>query len=206
MWDFLIFLVSFHFNIPQFVKSILKLGIMDESTAVLVFAQKCFAAGALSRPPTALKDFSDGRILIEMCHNIAPGFGFDPESLGEAEPTPNWALSLSNLKKLVRKLDAFFKQELGKEIANLQALDLDAIAKSSDVDEILNLVELVIGAAVMSTEKGRFVTAIFSLGDAGTQNTLKALIEHAMSRLVDFDPVSSGEKESGDTAAANAMI
>jgi len=164
---------------------------MDEKSAVLSFVGAVFPH-SLSRPCRSLVDLVDGKLLQEMLCNIAPAH-FDapqPEQPGTTSPS-NWALCHASLKKTVRSLDAYFKNHLHKEVINLSTLDVEAIAKPPhDTDEILNLMELVIGAAVMCDEKARFIKAIFAL-DSTVQNVLKALIEQAMGRLIDYDPSAS---------------
>lgn len=184
---------------------------MDEQAAVLVFIQSGFA-GALSRPCNSLIDLIDGRLINDMLHSIAPSH-FDADMVDQSEGSAsNWALCLTNLKKISRSLDSYYKNVLSKEISNLDTIDLQSIAKSQDLDEVLNVMELVIGAAVMCEDKARFIKKIFSL-DSTVQTVLKALIEQNMSRLVDCDSSrfsigsESGDHiESQNPAGAAAMI
>ena len=68
----------------------------------------------------------------------------------------------------------------------MSTIDVNAIAKENDVDEILSLVELVVGAAVMCESKATFIQNIFSLNHA-SQTALKGHIEQVMQRMTDYD-------------------
>lgn len=72
------------------------------------------------------------------------------------------------------------------------------LAKSSDPDEILNLLELVIGVAVMCEDKAVFIAKIFELNDV-SQAVLKGLVEQVMGRAEDIE-----EDDKDHDAAATA--
>ena len=59
------------------------------------------------------------------------------------------------------------------------------IVKTYDPDEILNLIELVVGVAVMCEDKATFIQHIFELDDI-SQVVLKDLIEQVLNRVVDI--------------------
>ena len=59
-------------------------------------------------------------------------------------------------------------------------------AKSNDPDEILNLLELIVGVAVMCEDKAVFIPKIFELNDL-SQAVLKGLVEQVMSRAEDIE-------------------
>ena len=69
------------------------------------------------------------------------------------------------------------------------------LAKSSDPDEILNLLELV---AVMCEDKAVFIAKIFELNDV-SQAVLKGLVEQVMGRAEDIE-----EDDKDHDAAATA--
>ena len=166
-------------------------------------AVKAFAAAAFGVEFGEGAGLSDGLLICAMLHQVSPHH-FDPASLAPVEEgeggASNWALCLSNLKKVVRALDAYYKQVLGKAVTNIESVDLEAIAKRRDADEILNLMELVIGAAVMCEDKARFIKVIFSL-ESTVQTVLKSLIEQSMGRLQDYSPAAD---DAAATAAATA--
>ena len=60
------------------------------------------------------------------------------------------------------------------------------IVKTHDPDEILNLIELIVGVAVMCEDKATFIQHIFDLDDI-SQVVLKELIEQVLHRVVDIN-------------------
>jgi hypothetical protein len=97
---------------------------------------------------------------------------------------------------IFRLLDDYYKTSLRKCV-DMSTIDVNAIAKENDVDEILSLVELVVGAAVMCESKATFIQKIFSLNHA-SQTALKGHIEQVMQRMTDYDG------EGDDSFAADA--
>ena len=70
-------------------------------------------------------------------------------------------------------------------------------AKTSDPDNLLELLELIVGAAVMCERKATFIQAIFRL-DHISQTVLKGIVEHAIDRMRVYPP----EGEATGVAAA----
>ena len=183
-----------------------------DKRAILVWVESCFA-GKLPRPCTELADLGDGVLLSAILHEIAPAF-FDTSDEDDncsgsgggvgGGGEGNWALRLSTLKNVARNLDEYYATQLGKAISNLDTIDLAAIAKMQDSDEILSLMELVIGAAVMCEDKARFIQKIFSL-DAPSQLALKGIIEQCMARVADAERESSSSNGDGASDAADAQ-
>lgn len=142
------------------------------------------------------------------------------DELGTINDTGNnWALSSRNLKKILRyvadrsyqywyvfrKLDDYYKEVLLKGV-DTSVIDVDAIgnlifswliksfaARSHDAEAIVNLLELVIGVAVLCENKANFIQRIFAL-DQSSQEVLKGMVERAMHRVWDLN----AEEEQGD--------
>ena len=74
-------------------------------------------------------------------------------------------------------------------------------AKSNDPDEILNLMELVVGAAVMCEAKAVFIRNIFQLNHV-SQAVLKDMIEQVLSRAEDID---TGTGEGGEATGTGGQ-
>lgn len=91
-------------------------------------------------------------------------------------------------------LDFYFREVLHKRI-DMENVDVTAIAKTHDPDELLNFLELVVGVAVMCEEKAQFIRKIFEL-DHQSQAVLKGLVETVMSRAEDLD----AEEDNGNGA------
>ena len=78
-----------------------------------------------------------------------------------------------------------------------------SVVRNNDTDELLGLIELVVGVASMCEDRARFIQAIFSLSGE-TQFVLKDLIERNMSRLVDVD-APAGDSSSATTADSHEV-
>ena len=76
-----------------------------------------------------------------------------------------------------------------------------SLAKDGDVDEILNYVELVLGAVVMCPNKAKFIENIFKL-DSATQKILQVYIQRVMSSAVDV--AADSEAPHADTGSGNS--
>lgn len=174
--------------------------------AVIVWVQRCLA-GRLSRPCSSLADLCDGVLLSQVLHDIAPSC-FEVASSSDDEQA-NWALRLSTLKRVVRSLSEYYATHLGKDVRHIEGINITAIARELDTDELLSLVELVVGAAVMCDDKARFIQDIFSL-DAASQLALKGLIEqcmaHAQPQHLQEQEQELPESSSSTTGEAQAMI
>ena len=59
-------------------------------------------------------------------------------------------------------------------------------ARTGEPESVLELLELVVGAAVMCENKTTFIHNIFGLNH-NSQTVLKGLLEHAMQSMVDYD-------------------
>ena len=120
-----------------------------------------------------------------------------------AAATGNWAIAVGNLKSIVKSLEAYYHGVLGKRVVDLDTLDCKAIARNNDTDELLNLLELVIGVAILCEHKARHIQEIFSLGQE-TQTELKVLIECVMGRLSDVDADAEVGEAEGEGFSASA--
>jgi hypothetical protein len=78
---------------------------------------------------------------------------------------------------------------LGKKI-DMTAVDVNRIVNGEDTDDLVNLLELLIGAAVMCEEKATFIRNIFLLNHSA-QAMLKGLVERVLSRVVDIQQLST---------------
>ena len=133
-------------------------------------------------------DLKDGVVLLRVLHEISPSH-FELSALSSSEG--NWALSASNVKKLLRLVDEYYRAVLGKRVGEIDAIDAALIARDNDAEEMLSLVELVVGVAVMCPDKARFIQNIFAL-DAASQSALKGLVERVMQRTEDIASAAGG--------------
>ena len=72
----------------------------------------------------------------------------------------------------------------------MTAVDVNRIVNGEDTDDLVNLLELLIGAAVMCEEKATFIRNIFLLNHSA-QAMLKGLVERVLSRVVDIQQLST---------------
>ena len=110
-----------------------------------------------STPPD---DLSDGVALFESLAEISLEH-FDPTTIAR-DLGENWALKLTNLRKLVRNLELFYLEELGKNLV-LNHVDLNLIAKEGDADEISKLFGFIAAAAVQCEDRGVYVGRIMNM-------------------------------------------
>ena len=117
---------------------------------VCEFFQNVFLS--VSKTPESLDDLCDGVVMFEALSEISMDH-FDPSSIGR-DFGENWALKASNLKKLVRNLEDFYHDELGKdaEFASLSSRT-NEIAKGEDMDGLMEIVELVMVAATLCDDR-----------------------------------------------------
>uniref|UniRef100_A0A7S3HAB2 Calponin-homology (CH) domain-containing protein n=1 Tax=Spumella elongata TaxID=89044 RepID=A0A7S3HAB2_9STRA len=163
---------------------------MDENDQAIIDWVNTFE---LEKPVAQLSELNDGNVLSEVLCEMCPNH-FEKDSLNK-ETTGNWALAAGNLRKLLRMLDNYFTTVLHKRI-DTSSVDVNAIAKSNDPEEMLNLLELVVGVAVMCEDKNVFIPKIFELNDH-SQAVLKGLVESVMGRAEDLENPEETEEDSG---------
>jgi HOOK domain len=98
---------------------------------------------------------------------------FDPENI-KRDLEDNWILKSNNIKKIVATLDKLYQMELGIHYG----IDIDAnsIARDQNTQEIVKLVELVLGVMVESEHKNEYIGSIMQL-DETTQRELMVILE-----------------------------
>lgn len=125
----------------------------------------------------------------------------------------NWALKSSNLRKLVRNLDHYFKTILAKDATELLApLDVLALAKDAPAQkpQIATLVELLAAAAVSCPQKAIYVTRIMEMS-AEHQVEMKNILQMSLGRLVEYtgpldDDHLDNDHEEEEEADMNEMV
>lgn len=142
-------------------------------------------------PPTEISELSDGVALFEALSEIASDF-FDPTTIAR-HLGDNWALKSSNLRKLLRNLEQYYHEGLGKD-ADFESIDVGAIAKDSDPEAIALIFELLAAAAVTCENKGEFVGRIMSMTPEN-QAEMKEIIQSSLERLREYDAPEEDEEE-----------
>jgi DNA repair exonuclease SbcCD ATPase subunit len=146
-------------------------------------------------PCESFASLSDGVVLGQMFAAIAPD-SFDPSAI---QATDNYVLKGSNLRLLLRSIESYYNEVLGKGV-DLRSVDVNAIARTSDHDEIVGLLEVVLGAAMQCDDKAVFIQAIFTLGEVA-QLVLKGMVERAMARMYSLEGGEAVEEEHEDASS-----
>ena len=114
----------------------------------------------------------------------------------------NWALKSSNLRKLLRNLETYFHEDLGKTLNWAEhAADIPKIARNSDPDALESLFELVAAAAVICDNKGEFLQRIMTMSENG-QMGMKFLLESSLNKLDDYED-DDYEDDASDDESVN---
>ncbi|TFK25027.1 hypothetical protein FA15DRAFT_376865 [Coprinopsis marcescibilis] len=152
-----------------------------------------FKTFELSRPLSKADDLNDGAILFDiLC--IADDSYFRT-SQHSPEPTDNWVLRFSALKRLYRLMSQYFPDVLQKSIANLEVPNLQAIAKGNEIGAILALCRLTVVIGVQCEKNKDFIEKIQGLSQADQHYLMKA-IEQIMAKIGTGTP----SVEAGDTS------
>ena len=133
----------------------------------------------------------------------APDY-FDPTTIAR-HLGDNWALKSSNLRKLLRNLENYLRDDLKKEATDsFETLNVSDIARQADPEAIAQLVELVAAAAVTCPEKAEYVGRIMQMTPE-SQLQMKGIIEQSLSRLSDYEP-SEGDEASQQDDDENELV
>lgn len=133
----------------------------------------------------------------------APDY-FDPTTIAR-HLGDNWALKSSNLRKLLRNLENYLKEDLRKEATeSFETLNISDIARQADPEAIAQLVELVAAAAVTCPHKAEYVGRIMQM-TPNSQLQMKGIIEQSLARLSDYEGSERDETE-GDGDDENELV
>lgn len=124
----------------------------------------------------ALDELSDGAVLCLILQEIAPshfGEGVLKDNCGS-----NVILKATNVKKLLRTLEVYYKEALLQEM-DREFVDASKVAQA-DVAEISKLVELVLGCAVQCEDKHRYIERLMKDLDKQSQADLMVLTKNCL--------------------------
>ena len=125
-----------------------------------------------------LDELSDGVVLYEILREIAPshfGEGVLKDNCGS-----NAILKTTNVKKLLRFLESYYKEVLMQDI-DMDMVDAAKVAQAQSV-EVSKLVELVLGCAVQCDDKHRYIERVMKDLDKQSQADLMILTKQCLSR------------------------
>jgi len=132
----------------------------------------------ISGPVENINSLSDGIALTEVMCEISPEVFERSKVIMEA--SDNWALKLQNLTYLYQGLETYYSDTL-KKVFDKTYVDLLKVSKNEEKEQLYNLSELVLGAAVQCKNKEFYINAILTL-DESCQNALMYLIEKILNR------------------------
>ncbi|KAI0721491.1 HOOK-domain-containing protein [Cerioporus squamosus] len=139
-----------------------------------------FATFDLSRPVTTVADLSDGAALFEILSIVDADY-FRQPTRPSAQPSDNWVLRFSSLKRLYRLMTQYFSEVLHQPTGALEVPDLQAIAKDYNVNATLILCRLTIAIAVQCENNQDIIERIQKLTES-EQHTLMRVIEQVMAK------------------------
>ena len=105
-------------------------------------------------------------------------------------------LKVNNLKKLYKLLTRYYEEVLGQPTHNLDAPNLNAIARDSDLAETVKLGQMVVALAVQSERNQVYIEKIQALSQK-SQHALMLAIEQVTRfccislMLVGYDQITS---------------
>lgn len=111
----------------------------------------------------------------------------------------NWALKAANLKKLLRNLEEFYHEELGKD-SDFESITthINNIAKGEDLDNLMAFVELIAVAVTTCEDKEIFVGRMKEM-DQDSLGELQLILQDAFEIITDYDVNNSREEDDADS-------
>ncbi|CAA7267986.1 unnamed protein product [Cyclocybe aegerita] len=140
-----------------------------------------FATFDLSRPVTSVADLTDGAALFDVLSVVDASY-FRQPTRPSAQPSENWVLRFSALKRLYRLMTQYFADVLQKPTSSLDVPDLQAIAKDHSLSATLTMCRLAIVIGVQCEKNKEFIDKIQGLSETDQHNLMKA-IEQVMAKI-----------------------
>ncbi|KAH9483838.1 Protein Hook-like protein 1 [Psilocybe cubensis] len=140
-----------------------------------------FATFDLARPVTTVADLADGAALFEVLSLVDDEY-FRQPSRPSAQPSENWVLRFSSLKRLYRLMTQYFADVLQKPTSSLDVPDLQAIAKDNNLAATLAMCRLTIAIGVQCEKNKDFIDKIQGLSETDQHHLMKA-IEQVMAKI-----------------------
>ncbi|EDK31697.2 hook-like protein (macronuclear) [Tetrahymena thermophila SB210] len=150
----------------------------------------------LSKTPQNLEELSDGIVLTELLSKINDSI-FDVDQV-ERDTQDNWALNHRNIKRLIDSIEHYYHDILKlKDFDKDTYLDASEISRNKNKNEIVKLVELVLGIIVQSEQKSDFIHAITQL-----EKKYQAVLMHLMEKWIVQDRLHT---DGDDNASMESM-
>ena len=151
-----------------------------------------FSTFNLARPVSSVSDLTDGAALFHVLslvydlylqylvhsspfpHNSDPSY-FRQSARSSAQPSENWVLRFSSLKRLYRLMTQYFADVLQKPTSSLDVPDLQAIAKDHNLSATLVMCRLTIVIGVQCEKNKEFIDKIQGLSETDQHFLMKAI-------------------------------
>ncbi|KZT66817.1 HOOK-domain-containing protein [Daedalea quercina L-15889] len=152
-----------------------------------------FATFDLTRPVTTVADLSDGAALVEVLSVVDAEY-FRQSARPSAQPSDNWVLRFSALKRLYRLMTQYFSDVLHQPTSALEVPDLQGMAQDYSAAATLGMCRLTITIAVQCENNKAIIEKIQSLTES-EQHSLMKVIEQTMAKVR-----ASGDTSTGDVS------
>jgi protein HOOK3 len=151
-----------------------------------------FSTFNLARPVSAVSDLADGAALFQVLslvygslfstldavfivpHNSDQNY-FRQPARSSSQPSENWVLRFSSLKRLYRLMTQYFADILQKPTSSLDVPDLQAIAKDHSLSATLTMCRLTIVIGVQCEKNKEFIDKIQALSETDQHHLMKAI-------------------------------
>ncbi|KAI5983865.1 HOOK-domain-containing protein [Pisolithus albus] len=153
-----------------------------------------FATFDLGRPVTTATDLSDGAALFAVLALVDANYFCQP-ARASSQPSDNWVLRFSTLKRLYRLLTQYVEDVLQKPTSSLDVPNLQAAAKDSDVVALLIMCRMTLAVAVQCEQNREIIEHIQRLDEDAQHHLMKA-IEQVMVKISTSPDDSSGSATS----------
>ncbi|EMD38684.1 hypothetical protein CERSUDRAFT_123230 [Gelatoporia subvermispora B] len=140
-----------------------------------------FATFELSRPVTTVADLSDGAALFEVLSVVDAEY-FRQPTRPSSQPSDNWVLRFSSLKRLYRLMTRYFSEVLHQPTSALEVPDLQAIAKDYYIPATVIMCRLTIAITVQCEKNKDIIEKIQQLSES-EQHSLMRAIEQVMAKV-----------------------
>ncbi|KDQ60587.1 hypothetical protein JAAARDRAFT_554339 [Jaapia argillacea MUCL 33604] len=140
-----------------------------------------FSSFHLTRPVASLSDLSDGAALFEFLSLIDADY-FRQPTRPSAQPSDNWVLRFSGLKRIYRLMTQYFTDILHQPTSSIEVPDLQAMAKDHSLTDTIIMCRLTIAIAVQCEKNKEIIEKIQGLSE-GDQHCLMRAIEQIMTKV-----------------------
>ena len=150
-----------------------------------------FSTFKLARPVSVVSDLADGAALFQVLSLVYDLYiqilasvltiinsdqsYFRQPPRSSTQPSENWVLRFSSLKRLYRLMTQYFADVLQKPTSSLDVPDLQAIAKDHSLSATLTMCRLTLVIGVQCEKNEEFIDKIRDLSETDQHYLMKAI-------------------------------